>query len=58
MDEMMTQLVMQAPNFVGFIVGMLALLQVIRKHQDANDRLIDALIRRENCEDAPTPGKV
>jgi hypothetical protein len=53
MDDVFSQMITQAPNFVGFIVGLLALLQVIRKLQDTNDRLIDALIKRENCEDVP-----
>ena len=52
---MAEQLIMQAPNFVGFVVGYLMMARVLQRLQDSNDMLIGAIIRRENCEDQEVP---
>lgn len=49
MEELFNQVVMQSPNFIGFIVGYWVLIRLIRAVQSQNDRLIDAIIKRENC---------
>lgn len=50
-DELMSELVRQAPNFVGLLIAIYLQRKTIQDLITTNSRLVEAMIRRENCGD-------
>jgi len=49
------ELIKQMPNFLGLLVCIWFMRDMSRALQQQNARLIDVIIRRENCDDDITP---
>lgn len=46
-----SEIIKQLPNFVGLLVCIWFMRDVNRALHDQNQRLIDVIVRRENCDD-------
>lgn len=49
MDEMLQVVVPQLPNFIGLIVAIIYLWRDGQRQSQRIDRLIDVIVKRENC---------
>jgi len=50
-DELINEIVVNLPNFFGFVLAVIILYKVNVNLVGQNTRLIDAIIKRENCDD-------
>lgn len=53
-DDLLAQVINQAPNVIGLLIAIYLQHRVLTGLIATNARLQEALINRENCED-PTP---
>ena len=49
--DLLSTVITSAPNFIFAAVGMLALYKALMQAMRDNARLVDAILRRENCDD-------
>lgn len=49
--DLLSTVITSAPNFLFAAVGILALYKALMQAMRDNARLVDAIIRRENCDD-------
>lgn len=50
-SQLLQNMVSQFPSLVGLFFAVLILWQIIKEQAKKIDRLIDALIKRENCDE-------
>jgi len=50
-EEVLNQVIVNIPNFLGFVIAVYFLAKANSALVGMNSRLIEALIKRENCED-------
>ena len=54
-DELFSQVIVNVPNFLGFVLAVFLMYRANVHLVQQNNRLIDAIIKKENCEDTKTP---